>query len=146
MKYFYIIFLFLFACDVNIDIESQINYDVEVMPYVREFDRQILHLNNLIDFQFTDEIFDNPNIIGHCGSPPPVVTLKNGFWMRATEVQKLFIVYHELGHCVLDRGHIEDFMEDGCPVSLMKSDFVDYQGKCGDIHFVYYINELRNNR
>lgn len=88
----------------------------------------------------------------------------NGFY---TPSERLELVFHELGHCILKRGHtvkpthkgflawlerigfklgfFEDkgYIYDGCPASFMHPYTIS--NRCINKHFSYYINELFGN-
>ena len=51
------------------------------------------------------------------------------FWNSASESAREMIVFHELGHCFLQRGHNDNKQDDGTCVSIMRS------GKGGCIDF-----------
>lgn len=91
-----------------------------------------------------DEIHEN-NVIGTCqygGYSHNHVTIDNAFWSRSSNLGKEFVVFHELGHCFLNRGHKEDSTSEGLCVSLMRSG----NGGCRDAYSTrnreYYLDEL----
>lgn len=63
-------------------------------------------------------------IIGQCRSSDTdgksIVIDKNG-WTQLSSSEKEFIVFHELGHCYLDRDHDDSKNRDGTCRSLMHS-------------------------
>jgi len=69
------------------------------------------------------EIEEN-GVAGTCsyGSHTPrFIEIDATFWNQTGDNFKEFVVFHELGHCVLLRGHREDAHSDGSCVSLMRS-------------------------
>lgn len=62
-----------------------------------------------------DEL-DGSYPIGYCGpylpihpwALPRIITIHPDNWNRLGEMQRLSLVYHEMGHCVLGLDHIED--------------------------------------
>jgi len=70
------------------------------------------------------------------------VSLREDFWTGASVTQREIIVFHELGHCFLDRGHFDLALPDGNCVSLMRTG----GNICQDNYFVetrdYYLDEL----
>jgi len=70
------------------------------------------------------------------------VSLREDFWETASVTNKEIIVFHELGHCFLERDHLDDIAEDGFCVSLMRTG----GGVCTDNYFQntrkYYLDEL----
>lgn len=49
------------------------------------------------------------------------ITLNAAYWDRMNENTKEEVIWHELGHCVLDREHRDDEDEGGRPLSFMHS-------------------------
>jgi hypothetical protein len=52
---------------------------------------------------------------------PDRITVDLDFWNRASDLEREFIVFHELGHCFLDRSHLDDALLNGNCVSIMHS-------------------------
>ncbi len=67
-------------------------------------------------------------IVGLCSGYHHVsanVTIDIEYWMKADRVAKLLLVYHELGHCVLDKYHSDKPMSimngsTGAPISFIR--------------------------
>jgi hypothetical protein len=62
-----------------------------------------------------------PNVIGQCAwseGHSHAITLDEAYWNRANDLQREFVVFHELGHCVLGSDH---------------RDYSDAYGNCGSI-------------
>lgn len=53
------------------------------------------------------------------------VTIDQDFWKNASPIYREFVVYHELGHCVLLRGHDESVDQQGRCLSIMRSGLYD---------------------
>jgi Zn-dependent peptidase ImmA (M78 family) len=63
-------------------------------------------------------------VLGQCvhdNLDPDRVIIDQDFWAQASTFDKEFIVFHELGHCYLNRNHKDDVDADGLCVSLMNS-------------------------
>jgi len=91
-----------------------------------------------------DEIDEN-NVIGTCqygGFSTNHVTIDDVFWARSSNLGREFVVFHELGHCFLNRGHIEDSTSDGLCVSLMRSGTGDCRDAYSTRNRAYYLDEL----
>lgn len=66
----------------------------------------------------------NSNIQGQCfhnEDKPKKVIIDINYWRNANEFEKEFIIFHELGHCFLDRDHLDSSSQDGTCVSIMHS-------------------------
>ena len=70
------------------------------------------------------------------------ITIDQSFWNRAGHFSREMIVFHELGHCILGRGHKEDAFENGVCKSIMRSG----NGGCYDAYRAntreYFLDEL----
>lgn len=99
-----------------------------------------------ITIQFTDiNQQQSPNVVGMCsydGRFRNDITIDIAFWERANDLQKEFILFHELGHCYLRRGHRNDVIQNGFCASIMRGG----NPGCADAYTPanrnYYINEL----
>lgn len=58
------------------------------------------------------------------------VTIDQTFWNRASALSREMVVFHELGHCVLLRGHDESQNSNGLCLSIMRSG----TGNCRDAY------------
>lgn len=71
--------------------------------------------------QFGD--LDNPSERGVCvtkGDDTPTITISKTIWDRIPESERRELMFHELGHCVLFREHLDALTNDGhTPASLM---------------------------
>jgi len=70
------------------------------------------------------------------------VTIDETFWSKSSNLNREFVVFHELGHCALFRGHDERQNARGLCLSLMRSG----TGSCRDAYSVEnrdaYLDEL----
>lgn len=53
---------------------------------------------------------------------PAMVLVDKSFWSKSNEYLKEHIIFHELGHCILNRDHRNEALESGECVSIMASD------------------------
>ena len=64
------------------------------------------------------------NVIGQCvhtEKEPNTVIVDVIYWNSANDLEKEFLIFHELGHCALNRDHIDDSDGNGDCVSMMTS-------------------------
>lgn len=126
------------------------NVETELHEYFRRFEEEAalkgleVNLVNLGIIGVIDEI-DEQHVIGRCSYNrfnPRLVTIDASFWNRSSDSSREFVVFHELGHCVLNRGHLEDAFSNGVCKSIMRSG----TGSCFDAYNTrnrdYYIEEL----
>lgn len=105
------------------------------------------------------------NTVGVCHPFIMEIDISASWWRQTTSpMEKMELVFHELGHCILRRGHtyrpvqgdfrawLEDvgfklgifqekhYLSDGCPASFMHPQMMGEH--CVNKHFYYYIEEL----
>ena len=119
-----VILLFLGCSKIEFD-----QIDPELQPYFDQFLKDAAARG----IQFTDEELNitmninnivDPNILGLCQQQPDLygaVSIDAYYWRTSTETTRQFIVYHELGHCILKRGHTDGRDSDGNCLSVMHS-------------------------
>lgn len=125
------------------------NVDARLWPFWREFEVQAARRG--IDFDLSDwnlvgqiEPIAEENVAGTCsygGNHPNTVTIDEEIWDELPEIYKEFIIFHELGHCVLFRDH-EEASNSGICASIMRSGLT----RCRDNYNLNtrdsYLNEL----
>lgn len=160
------------ACASSIEVRMVKKYDTiesEFVPYVYEFIHaskgkvQKRHFKNFT-MGFRDYNEDD-NTIGTCHYLANEVDISRDWWNNtASPSQRLELAFHELGHCILKRGHTKkpthssfeawlervlfnlgifdekEYLQDGCPASFMHP--YNLGDHCINKHFNYYINEL----
>lgn len=91
------------------------------------------------------EELEEEHVAGQCsygGFQPREVSLDATFWKRAPNILKEMIVFHELGHCVLFRDHLEDKHANGTCVSIMRSGREDCRDNYNTVTRPSYLDEL----
>jgi len=66
----------------------------------------------------------SPGVIGQCAHSEKeenTVIIDKTYFNSATDLEKEFVVFHELGHCVLNREHLDDADNQGNCISIMTS-------------------------
>lgn len=109
------------------------NFEEEARARGFNFDLNDLKITGVID-HISDE-----GVAGTCqyGNHIAHVTVDKTFWNSASMGYREYVVFHELGHCVLHRDHREDAYSDGNCKSIMASG----TGTCK----VNYNNQTRDN-
>jgi hypothetical protein len=82
---------------------------------------------------------------GQCSFQSNTVTIDQNKWDSMTEEKKVWLIFHELGHCILDRQHKNDITENGECISIMKG--IENNFDCSlnyysDKWWIYYLDEL----
>jgi hypothetical protein len=97
----------------------------------------------------TGEIFhiDEANIAGTCryGQHIAHVTIDETFWNDSHDLLREMVVFHELGHCVLKRGHEDTSFSNGACASLMNSGLSQCQVVYDETNRNFYLDELFQN-
>lgn len=129
------ILLVLTSCQKeNIEPESTTNLqfanvDQALWPYYSAFEAEALirgfeyDLNALRISGHIEEIHQE-NVAGSCRYGSNIdneVTIDQTFWNRSSNLVREFVVFHELGHCVLLRDHDESVDAQGRCLSIMRS-------------------------
>jgi len=130
------------------------NVDRMLWPYFSRFEEESAARGIAIDLRalrITGEIEDleGERVAGQCSfnhRQPNHITIDERFWQRSSENFREMIMFHELGHCVLYRGHLETELRNGACSSIMRSG----NGGCIDNYNTqtrrFYVDELFENR
>ena len=133
MKYILLIFsLMTIGCAKQV---TNFSVDPALMPYYEAFvkegqDRGNNQATNDLSMNFGET---TGNVIGYCRRQEsynwnlltketvstPVVVVKPSWWKNATEASRRELVYHELGHCLMDKDHNNQKSMYGQPESIM---------------------------
>lgn len=125
------------------DPQPQEVYDVdpEFEPYVQEFIEEAAKRGEQIDFSdtglsiaFSD--FPLDRAAGLCSLGRHSVIIDKEDWFRFSDRFRSYLLFHELGHCELDRGHRNDQFNDGTWKSMMRGD--PFQGNTIRIPVPYF--------
>lgn len=96
----------------------------DVMPYVLQFQWQgLLHGRDIsldgLDIKLSNTL-DRPQNVGECHMQSKRVILRLDYWLYANEYLRELLVFHELGHCLLNRKHNNELdAAIGMPSSVM---------------------------
>jgi len=150
-----LIFLTLFGCATSgnkkTDSDSKIidreypRVDYHLIQEVRRFGVLYKHyckeeMDRTIDVRL-ENIEGYPNAAGvyHRIQDYTIISLKH--WRRFTPMMREEVVFHELGHHVLNLGHdwSTDNIKEGCPKSIM---YNKGAGNCYHMKSSYFIKEL----
>lgn len=138
MRYLFLILLVASATGCG-----QSAWDSEVSPYINEF----LDIGQVQNLPETEVILGEVpgeaiGVCNHYSNGKKQIILDHSYWNQATEVEKTILVWHELGHCVLDRRHMDIMLPDTCPYSIMY--YQQFDTNCFDKHYDHYVQELFN--
>lgn len=138
----------------DLPVEEASYFDVEPLlwEYFERFEFEASLRGMSIDLnrlQISGEIknIEDENVAGTCqyGSHLKHVTIDASFWNRYSVLEREFVVFHELGHCVLSRGHLESSFNNGICTSIMHSGLSGCQVVYNNQNREYYLDELFQN-
>lgn len=110
--------------------EQIIVVDASIQPYFDLFEEEgnargktISLLAAKIEGTLTS--IDDQNVTGQCAvnnsTGTKTIRIDPVFWESATTLEKEFLIFHELGHCYLDRRHLDETNSKGDCMSMMYS-------------------------
>ena len=112
-----------FACETDDSLET----DPELIPFFELFAEEGAKRGFVVDYEeariegLIQDILDG-NVQGQCfrnEKKPRKVIIDTEYWNTATQLRKEFIIFHELGHCFLNRDHLNTSDASGNCVSIM---------------------------
>lgn len=122
----------------------------EFAPYVERFEQTALELGSpvqVMDLQirFGEVQKETENAVCEIRSgQTPVIIVNPLAWERLSEVDREALMFHEMGHCVLRRKHVQAETEEGVPVSLMNPYRIDTEVYVQNEQ--HYLQELFDSR
>ena len=137
--------LLLVTCSKEKRYSVPAEVEVHVQKFIEEGNARgvDIEIKRLIVTMVDDLESDGNAVAGRClnpGARKPKIELDANFSNLSYEVQEQ-LIFHELGHCILDRGHKDAFLSNGHYNSLMNSFFWNYiAGQ--DFKRAYYLDEL----
>lgn len=128
-----------------------VRVDNELEPYFQRFAqdaaaRGVVFDNDIegIDGYINNIVASGSDILGACrqpdeGFPRRSIFVDKPFWEDASDLQREFVVYHELGHCFLGRPHFDEQDSLGRCSSIMAA------GNAGCLGLDIYSLDRREN-
>lgn len=115
--------------------------DTEFIPYVDLYIQSKGYgLGYSIPIGFTDLPDDTVGLCTRWSNGYRQIQVDRAYWDYISENEKRSLIFHELGHCDLNRNHEETVMSNYWPTSLM----YPYNFGYPDGMEAYYMNELFN--
>jgi hypothetical protein len=118
--------------------------------YFQRFEEEALERGYQIDLNAQDisaeisEISED-GVAGSCtyGSHHPGhIIIDQTFWNQVNDLTKEMVIFHELGHCSLFRGHTEGAHSNGTCLSIMRSGLEDCRDNYRLTTRASYLDEL----
>ncbi|MEE9348516.1 MAG: putative metallopeptidase [Flavobacteriaceae bacterium] len=145
----FILILSFLSCSQDDYENSELN-NTEFEPYFDFFIEEGIirgqdYTNYNINFYLADIDFNNA--VGLCYQQYERIIIDREYWNNANEKDKEWLVFHELGHCLLNRSHRNEKSNSGDCLSLMKgreNSFDCSENLFSSLWRKYYIDELFN--
>jgi len=124
---FFMSLMFVFmSCSED---EDAIFVDEEIAEYYDRFEAEAeirnlnINLDSLEIEAFIRSIITQ-TVIGQCQSNDDgsrTIVVDRNFWKESDDLLREFLIFHELGHCALNKGHNDAAFPNGNCVSIMQS-------------------------
>lgn len=129
-----------------------VSVDDALLPYFESFEKeaQSRGINFSVEGSGISGVIINisgNNIIAQCThskAAPSRVTVDEDYWKIATDQEKEFYIFHELGHCYLKREHFDAKDDNGNCKSIMHSSADVCTFSYNESTRAEYLNELFN--
>jgi hypothetical protein len=130
------VFFLLYSCGsnpkspkppTNDDKKSYAGVDKRLWPLFDNFEKEGNSRNKNINLRATNITAVIQKIQGHIGMCDTIknhskhIIIDIDFWNRSSDLSRELIVFHELGHCILGRGHRDDANSNHHCNSIMRS-------------------------
>ena len=124
------LFSFLFISFLSCQKEENLiapEVDERLTPFFESFKQegssrgQNINMKDIIG-QIID--IDTDGVLGRCNqltSGQKHLMIDRLFWETANVTEKEYVIFHELGHCSLNRRHVDATNKDGTCISMMQS-------------------------
>lgn len=145
--------LLLYSCSkdpITVINPSYLGVDPELWPFFENFEKEAAFRGLNIDLSaenLTAEIdnIQERGVLGVCQYGSAInnhITIDEPFWNSSGSLYREFVVFHELGHCVLFRDHNESMNGNGICLSIMRSGTENCRDAYTDQNRKYYLDEL----
>ena len=109
--------------------EQSTNFDSSLQEYFKQFEHEASLRNIDVDLEASEisgtiSDIEEHNVAGQCffhSQSSNHIVIDQEFWNSASHLLREMVVFHELGHCYLGRGHKETQSNEGICLSIMRS-------------------------
>ena len=140
----------LLGCQKDEPVMNELYVNPELQPYFDLFVEEAAARGISVDLVeeeiegYIQNIADR-DVIGQCAynaNAPSKVTIDSPYWNRSDDFEKEFVVFHELGHCILTRDHLDESNGEGHCLSIMHSGLGDCEFTYNSANRDTYLDEL----
>lgn len=94
----------------------------ELTRYRTEFEYLFHRNTDYIEIKFVDQIDPSlPEAVGYCYYGSRNIAIVKSYWDKSSPIMREMLLFHELGHCALDKKHSDIKYSDGCSASIMSA-------------------------
>ncbi len=146
MKKYWIFLFILCSCrNENSDnhIPNALSIHIENFQLEAEIRGFSYQIHEDVTFEFGN--LEQEGAAGQCqyhSNQTNLIIIDENFWQRASNNLREMVVFHELGHCVLGRGHDESKDNEGYCLSIMRSGLGDCRDQYNLSTREEYLDEL----
>ncbi|HJW29308.1 MAG TPA: hypothetical protein VJ508_08635, partial [Saprospiraceae bacterium] len=128
-KWFMAIIVMILLGSCQKDEQVDLFIDSSLQEYFNRFAAEGAARNVMVDYTASRvsgyiRLITTPNVVGQCAhdaTKPNTVIIDKIYWDSADDLEREFVVFHELGHCVLNREHLDEADAQGNCISIMTS-------------------------
>lgn len=157
INFFFLTCILITSCDIDSFVSApepeQIQFadvDRALWPYFQAFQEEGERRGVSIDLAISNisgeiAVIEEEGVAGTCLYGSHItnhVTIDQAYWLRARDIEREYVVFHELGHCFLLRDHNDDFDRNGICVSVMHSGLTSCRNAYNITNRDYYLDEL----
>lgn len=127
-------------------VKAKYSVPVELEQYINMFKDEANKRNKYINLDSLKvEYYNNPpnpSVLATCylDSDSALIRVYTPSWDTLNSVQREILFLHELGHCILYRGHLDTYNAIGHPSSVMNTRILN--SLVYEANKEYYLNEL----
>jgi Zn-dependent peptidase ImmA (M78 family) len=139
-----ILVLILTNCTKQFDNEIEYELQIHFDTFVEEAAAYDLNISiEQVDIGAYVTNIEQRGTLGQCKSysdGSKQIIIDQPFWDKASDIEREYVVFHELGHCLLGRDHKDEKDASGNCASIMQSG----EGGCDGIYNIQNRNSLLN--
>lgn len=152
---FFLLAFLLFSCQKEDIVEETtpiIDSDIpqELIPHFTSFQRAAEERGLRVNYDTANitaemQVINQGSVAGTCttnGHTLRHIVIDQRFWNKASHLTREMVVFHELGHCILGRGHEEGTFSNGICQSIMRSGVGTCRDAYNSTNRDYFLDEL----
>lgn len=137
MRYILLLIILLTGCGTHISVNNDPTFNKYYDTFLEEGLKRGVNLYSIprVSIYFSETLSDN--FAGYCswGEGYRFISINKKYWDGYSEIDREYLIFHELGHCVLGKDH-----DDG---GVMSNDYFDWINYANNRH--HYLDLLFKN-